>query len=741
VSSLPAAGRRVQFIFAWRDLMKRTSFGTILGFILLITLVLPLRGEEPPLVPLKTETPPIIDGVLDDPVWQKAPSVTGFKTFIPDFDRDMPDKTIAYYAYDRENLYFAFKCYDSEPDKIKTSVTRRDNMYADDFICINLDSFNDQQGLYALYVNPTGIQGDSRFAAGQEDSSVDFVWYSGGKIDDDGYSIEIQIPLKSIRFANKEIVEMSVLFERRVSRRSEHAVFPPMDPAQGYAFLTQMQPMVYQDLKHFTLFELLPAITYGQRSSIDEGKLASDGSEEDLSLTTKLGITSDLILDGTYNPDFSQVESDAGQVDVNLRFALFFSEKRPFFLEGKDNFNFAGSSSGDPLSFIVHTRQIVDPITGIKLSGKMGEKNTLASIYAADELRDNGNDTGKHAHFAILRYKRKLSGDSYLGAFYTGREIKNGFNRVVGTDGQLRINKSSIFGYHGILSDSKASDQSTEDGGHAIGLDYSYGSNKLGIDLGFHDISDDFHTETGFITRTGISKVRASVGPKFYPNSKIFRRIDPRISSQQTRDKPSDLWETDNTVSLRFIFQGNANISFSYEHSTEVFLAQRFDTNGWGIVGGSQVTKELAISLFYNKGKSIRFSEDPFQGKGSGLTAIVSYQPSGKLNAYMSLTYADLFRESNSEKIFDVTIIRNRITYQMNRYLFFRGIVEHNSLRNTLLTDFLASFTYIPGTVLHFGYGSFYEKIKYENGNYIDSNRFLETRRGFFAKASYLWRL
>ncbi len=221
--------------------MKRTSFGTILGFIFLLTLVFPLRGADPPLVPLKTETPPIIDGVLDDPVWQKAPSVTGFKTFIPDFDRDMPDKTIAYYAYDRENLYFAFKCYDSEPDKIKTSVTRRDNMYADDFVCINLDSFNDQQGLYALYVNPTGIQGDSRFAAGQEDRSVDFVWYSGGKIDDDGYSIEIRIPLKSIRFANKETVEMGILFERRVSRRSEHCMYPPMDPAQGYAFLTQMQ--------------------------------------------------------------------------------------------------------------------------------------------------------------------------------------------------------------------------------------------------------------------------------------------------------------------------------------------------------------------------------------------------------------------------------------------------------------------------------------------------------------------
>ena len=188
------------------------------------------------LIPLRTDTPPVIDGKLDDAVWQQAPSVTGFKTFFPDYGKDMPDPTVVYYAYDRENLYFAFRCFDSEPDKIKTSVTRRDNVRPDDWICINLDSFNDQQSLYGFYVNPAGIQGDTRFANGREDDGIDLIWYSAGHIDDKGYTLEIKIPFKSIRFANREIVEMGVVFERRVSRRAEQGTYPPLKPERGMFF-------------------------------------------------------------------------------------------------------------------------------------------------------------------------------------------------------------------------------------------------------------------------------------------------------------------------------------------------------------------------------------------------------------------------------------------------------------------------------------------------------------------------
>lgn len=692
-------------------------------------------GDE--LIPLRTDTPPVIDGKLDDAVWQQAPSVTGFKTFYPEYGKDMPDPTVVYYAYDREHLYFAFRCFDREPDKIKTSVTRRDNVRPDDWICINLDSFNDQQSLYGFYVNPAGIQGDTRFANGREDDGIDLIWYSAGNLDDKGYTLEIKIPFKSIRFANEEIVEMGVVFERRVSRRAEQGTFPPLKPERGMFFLTQMKPMHLRDIKHYQLFELLPAVTTSARSTRLGKTVLSKEQNQDLSLTAKYGLTSDFIFDGTYNPDFSQIEADAGQVDVNLRSELFVSEKRPFFLEGNEMFNVAGGSTNDPLGLVIHTRKIVDPIGGIKLSGKLGKKNFLAAIEALDEFTNpNAGEQGKYAHTSIARYKRALSGDNYLGAVYTGRELKNGFNRVLGADGQLRINESSIFSYQTLASDTKINSTAAQARGHALGLDYFYNTSKLDVNLGLQDLSSDFDTRIGYITRNGLSRVRADVIPKFYPKKSFIRRIDLGLSAAQIKDKPSAQYETYNGASLRFILRKSANFSLSANYSTEIFLGEKFKTSGWNVSGSSQLTKQFYFRLSYRNGKAIRFAAAPFQGKGSSASANIIYQPSDKLNANLSLIYSDLFRDSNSERIFDITILRGRLTYQLNRYLFLRAITEHNNLRQRLVTDFLASFTYIPGTVLHFGYGSIYEKNVLPN-----DDGFTETRRGLFAKASYLWRL
>ena len=698
-----------------------------------------------PLRPLRTETPPVIDGKLDDAVWENAPRVTGFKTWMPDYDIDMAEKTVVYTAYDRENLYFAFRCYDSQPDKIKTSVTARDNIRADDWVCINLDSFNDHQSLYSLYINPAGIQEDSKSSSGtfNEDKSIDLVWYSGGQIDHEGYTIEVKVPFKSIRFTNKDPVEMGVIFERRICRRSESGTFPPLSPEKGFDFLTQGITVIFHDIKHYTLFELLPAITTSERHSAAEGKLVSEGKESDLSLTTKYGITSNLILDGTYNPDFSQVEADAGQIDINLRYALYFPEKRPFFLEGSEYFRFAGSSTSDPLRAVVHTRTIIDPFVGVKLSGKIGEKGIIASTYALDELPDDEGEKPKkeYAQVAVLRYKHALHEDSFIGGIYTGRDDENSTNRVLGIDGQTRINASSSLGYYVLGTLNKEGDQTEREEGYALGYAYAYGTRDLNINVGLQNISKDFHTETGYITRTGIFLVRASVVPKFYPNSTVIRRVDLNISNAFVRDKFDGLDETNNSVSLQFRLWRNSNITMSSNYSTEVFLAQTFNTSGLRISGSSQFTKQFYFKLSYTVGKAIYYSEDPYQGKSNSASADVIYHPSNKLHFNLSLVYSDFYRDTDSRKIFDYTIARGRMTYQMNRYLFFRGIVEYNTYREELLTDFLASFTYIPGTVVHFGYGSLYEKIRWESGDYVPADQFLQTKRGFFFKTSYLWRM
>lgn len=709
-----------------------------------VVLLAAAAAAAEPFHPRRTEAPPVLDGRLDDAAWREYPPLEGFKTFIPDFGREPAERTAAYMAYDSENLYFAFKCYDREPAKIKAAVSGRDTIRSDDFVCINLDTFNDQQSLYALYVNPFGIQTDSRFASGKEDFSVDIVWYSAGRIDADGYTVELRVPFKSIRYAGRERVEMSIFFERRVSRLSEHASFPPLDPARGYFFLTQMMPLELRDIKSYTLLEVLPAFTYGRKFEREAAGLRGLDAARDLSLTGKYGFTSQLILDATWNPDFSQVEADAGQVDANLRYDLFFPEKRPFFLEGSEMFLLAGASTGDPLEAVVHTRRIVDPKAGLKLSGKLGRRDTVASIVAFDELPDEARAAGaggRYAGFTIARYKHALAEDSYLGAFVTSRDDDGDFNRVAGADGLFRLGPSSQLGLHGFGSWTRGAAAAGTAAGCALGADYVYDTRNLGLGAGFHDVSRDFATDSGYLTRTDLVRLRASATPRFYPKSRFFRRVDVGLEGSALRDGPSGLWETDESLGVTVLFPGNTRLILQGDYATEIFLDRRFDTSG--VLGYlfSQVTKQLSVTVQARRGGLIRYVASPYAGSGNRVTASAVFLPSENLNWTVSLAYADFFRKADGRKDFDYSIFRNRLTWQVNRYLFFRGIVEYNSFRRDLLTDFLASFTYIPGTVLQFGCGSLYDKARFEDGVLRESDRFLEMRRGVFFKASYLWRL
>ena len=216
------------------------------------------------LKPTRVTTPPVIDGVLTDPAWENAATVSHFITFHPDFGKVEPETTVVWMAYDAENLYYAFRCQE-DAALVKTSIAARDNVRSDDWICINLDTFGDKQGLTALYVNPQGIQMDSRFTGNQEDFSIDLVWESAGRITPSGYDIEVRLPLKSVRYPDTDPVTMRVFFERYISRRNEHGSYPAMDPKKGFAFLTQMAPMEYSGLEHFTLLEVLPSVVYNEQ--------------------------------------------------------------------------------------------------------------------------------------------------------------------------------------------------------------------------------------------------------------------------------------------------------------------------------------------------------------------------------------------------------------------------------------------------------------------------------------------
>jgi len=194
-------------------------------------------------------------------------------------------------------------------------------------------------------------------------------------------------------------------------------------------------------------------------------------------------------------------------------------------------------------------------------------------------------------------------------------------------------------------------------------------------------------------------------------------------------------------LGLELLLPGNAGLTLEAWTASEIFLGRRFDVSAYRLVANSWLNKKLYLYLSLRRGNQIRYVQEPFQGYGNTATGIVRYLPHEKLQWELRLTYADLFARADRLKVYDYTILRNKLTYQANKYLFFRGVVEYNDYRKKLLTDLLASFTYIPGTVIQLGYGSLYEKYRWEESEYRPDDRLLEMKRGLFFKASYLWRL
>jgi hypothetical protein len=698
----------------------------------------------------KTDTPPVIDGKLDDEVWRKANRFDHFMTFKPDFGKPTSEKTTILLTYDRKYIYFAFDCRDSEPGKIKAAMAKRDGIDMDDWIGVILDTFGDQQGGYLFEVNPLGVQMDGKINAdGNGDSSFDTIWESKATITGQGYSAEMAIPFKSLRYPFKKKITMGLLVTRFIGRKSEQTSFPELNP-EGGAIMAQAQKIELLDVKFERPLEVIPALTYDQGSSHSGGKMMSTGKNTDFSLTGKIGLTSNLTLDATYNPDFSQVETDAGQIDVNLRSSIFYSEKRPFFLEGMENFSFATAMEANTVGAIVYTRAIVDPLLGLKLTGKVGSRNVVSGIFALDEypgdLASEEGDSelaGRNASFSILRYKRQMNGDSYVGGFFTNHNFAGGGNSVGGIDGRSRLNNTSFLEYSFFKSFSRDMDGGQCNQGHSLGLRYAFSTRHWNVDLGLFDLSNDFRIDTGYVTRTGITMAPVFVNYSFFPKSKFFQKIDTFWWSYHTRDKASELFESYNHLVLRVSMPRQSQLRFDAILGNEVFCGQRFSLSGWRFRGNTQLTKQLYLEGGFRHSNRIHYdAADPYQGTGYTADLFLLFQPFDKLSMSLGVSYYDFYRSSDKGKIYDYTIYRNRTTFQVNRFLFFRSIVEYNNYYKKISADFLASFTYIPGTVIYVGYGSAYEKLKWNNEDreYFPSDDYLQTRKSFFFKASYLWR-
>jgi hypothetical protein len=721
------------------DISNKYLIKTMAGFALVLAFSVSFLFAAALEVPRVTN-PPVIDGKLDDPVWDTALRMTEFKTFKPDFGKEPSQKTEGYVLCDSDNIYFAFRAYDSEPSKIKASISKRDGMFSDDFVGVFLDTFNTKQQAYAFVANPFGIQGDGILnAAGNLDSTFDMVWYSKGQIDARGYTVEIRVPLQSIRFPNKGEITMMTAFFRQIVRTSEMVSSPAIYPEKG-AILAQTQPVIFRDLQYKRVVEILPAVTYSLHYNAQGGLMVRDMNEVKPSLTGKVGLTSDMTFDGTINPDFSQVESDAGQIDFNRRYALYYSEKRPFFLEGNEIFKFAGSNEDSYLQAVVHTRTIIDPTFGVKLNGKVGASNSVAAIYAQDDFRES--DADPRPMFSILRFKHAFTDDSYLGAFYAARDQGSEYNRVAGADGVLRLSGVSTAEFHLFGSLSRPDGSSPQTQGYAAGLAYNYSTRAMNIQANYEDVSPNFQVDTGFLQRTGYRSLTYFVDYNFYPKSQFFQKVEPFYWGTQLYDTTYDMLETMNVLALRIGLPRSSQIRFDALLGNEVFEGHSFNRIAWRVQGFTQFTKQLYFQGYFRRGGMVYYDPDnPYQGYGDDVQLALEYQPTEKLDLMLTLAYMDFYRKSDNSKVYDYAILRSHNTFQINQYLFLRAIVEYNDFRKRLTLDTLISFTYIPGTVIFLGYGSALDQVRWDGTDYVESNRFRETQRGFFFKVSYLWRL
>ena len=694
--------------------------------------------------------PPVIDGLLDDAAWTSAPFPTDdWRSYNPLNGEVIPQHTTVWVAYDDDNLYFAFKCDDPEPKQIKTSVSRRDNAFNDDWVGLSLDSLGTGQVSYHMMINPSGVQMDLlNSIAGGEDVAPDWIWDSAGRMTDTGYTVEVRLPLQSIRFTGGTDFRMGIMFWRRVSRTGISVSWPALEP--GKWVFESNASMIVPELKPRLTRELIPYTTFStnqDRATPQQWNLATHRG--DTGLSAKVGLTPTVTLDATINPDFSQVESDAFQVQVNTRFPVFFSEKRPFFMEGAGMFVLAGAGQSDAaLLTAVNTRNIVNPDFGAKVTGSLGRMN-FATLTAVDEerlsatvqepLADRGNRT-----FNVLRGQYSLKDASYAGVIYADVEEHGAFNRTGGLDLSYKLSSHQTVNMFGLESITHTAADGRARSGFGGQASYAYDSRTWSFNARAEHYDTSFRMDTAFQNRVGDTQGILHGEYNFYPHggSAWVRRVRPYMQVQETHDDIQRGTELVSQAGLLMFFTRQGMLLLQQQVGHQPFAGHEFEVRRWFALTQAQVFRWLSVNANAGAGGDIFYDpESPFAGHSLDIAGGVNFQPSGRFSQGVDFTHLVFDRTDTGAHVFTVNVVNTRTTYQFTRHFFLRNIIQYDSSQARVLTDFLASYEPRPGTVLYAGYGSLIEQRGYANGTWTTGiGSYLTTTRGIFLKASYLWR-
>jgi hypothetical protein len=676
-------------------------------------------AKEPLTIP-RLDKAPKIDGVLDDPAWAaQALKLDQYVQLSPKENGVPTMKTTTWIGFDDKNIYFAFRCDDPEAAKIRTSVTNRDNSMDDDWIVVFLDTFGEKRRAFTFIANPIGVQNDFiRMEEGGNDNmdpSWDTAWDSDGKVDDKGYSVEMAIPFKSLRFPDQEKKVWGLTLGRSVPRSGEIMLWPSYSRDIPGLIQQSNEIILNGHVERGNNLEIMPVVTalkrQGEKVDVQPG------------INLKYGLKSDLTLDATINPDFSHIEADAPQIDVNLRYALRYQEKRPFFLEGMDIFRY-------PEIEMVYTRRIIDPLWGAKVSGKLGPVTYgLLSAYDRSpseslwDVHDGGETTNdKTALFNIARFKADVFKNSYLGFSLADKEINGSWNRVAGVDGQFRFVDKWFFSFQAMASKTREEEDTTALA-PAVYAEGYYFTKNFSFGAGLKAIHPDFEASSGFVNRTDYRSAYAFSNLRFYPDKKFLNQIEFGLQAGQ-RDSyfgnaVQDQWLRLNS---RLRFTEFNQLFITAERAMERFADIDFHRTTVTLEGQSNIVKWMPFYLYGQVGDMINYdSEDAFLGWGVSGGIGVNFKPSNRIQLGLDYSKSVFWQKHGSEMLWDFNALRTRLTYQLTKQLSLRTIVDYNHFDKEFFGSFLVSYILEPGTVLFVGYDSNYDQNmrgRYDRRNY-----------------------
>jgi hypothetical protein len=702
-----------------------------------------------------------VDGELDDAGWQGAARATGWMEYFPTEGARPPVESEAWVTYDDEKLYFAFVAYD-DPATLRTSLRDRDQAFRDDFIGIMLDTYGDAAWAYELYVNPSGVQMDLRMTSdGNEDAGFDLVWDAETKITERGWQVEIAVPFKSLRFPDRPEHIWRANFWRTRPRESRAQHSWAALSRDEECFFCQWGTLTgIRGVQPGGALELLPAVVASHSASLADPEDPDSGLDDtefdgDAGLTARYSHASGITIEGTLNPDFSQVESDVAQIDVNTTFALFFPERRPFFQEGSELF--------DSFFTVVYTRQINDPLVAAKSVIRKG-RTAYAYLGAYDEhspillpfQERSFVGLGEASYSNIGRVRQTYGEGSYVGAILADRRFEDGGGSGTnfGLDGTHRFLEKYRFEYQLVGSHtaepdeagatSQLGDLTFNDGEHTAVFDgesfsgwgayasLERSSRFWSFDHDYWTSSPTFRADDGFETRNDFQRFVAFHELAWYPETSWIDQfvVDARFSRDWTHDGERKSGFFTPTIEMQLPLQTFFEVGPIWDF--ERFRGIDFDDQfSWFVFLRATPVERVTAGFYYETGDEIAKNlAVPALGDASYLEIFGTLKPLDRLTVEPTLVRSRL--DVDGEEVFDGYIFRARTIFNLTRQLYARIVVQYDDFDEAFSLEPLVTYQINPFTLFYVGSTNAFNRFEAQD-------TFAQTSRQFFLKFQYLY--